>query len=213
MTQDLSAPQTLPRWEVPNVAAPLSAPASLSKPVAVSHPEPIVSHPASSVTAATDVAIADFSVAEPPSITVSVSQDIRPHKGRWKAWRNAGIELVSSVGEWVGVVGPTSNWMSRLTCAAVMLVLVSGLSLLMATSEPPVPVDDVAIEAFRSSESVEGPIVPTRENSVQQTGGREAPAREANAQERSGPIESAVYQTTDAPRNRGAWLDGRIELE
>jgi len=176
----------------------------------------MVSEPVSKVAVATDAVAAGSTEDEPTSGAGPVAEltDPRPNPtGRWRVLRDTGVDLVSSAGEWVGLIGPTSNWMSRLTCAAVALVLVSGLSLLMATSEPSPKVDDVAIEAFKATEPGEGSTSPIRENPVQQTGAQEPPAGEANARDRNGPIESAVYQTTTAPRNRGAWLEGRIELE
>lgn len=186
--------QGLPRWELPKVEAPERGDAAYD--VFASAANAAI---ANAGTGQTTTVQAIGSAA--PAVGVVHSSASRLLLQRF---RDVGAELVQSGAEWVGLFGSRSNWMTRLTAAAVSLVLVSGLSLLLATTDGPSPLDELSPDELQLSESASlAPQTLYRDRSVQPAG----------ASEEAGQVQSADYQASAAPRPRGAWLEGRIELE
>jgi hypothetical protein len=122
-------------------------------------------------------------------------------------WQS-GTELASQFGEWMGVTGPRATLMSRLTVAAVGLVLVSGVSLLLAPGDAQpqsqatalnvVPATHVVVERTAAPRALPKP----RGEIIQIQADTSTPST----------VEAATWQSSPT-KARGAWLEGTIEPE
>ena len=104
-----------------------------------------------------------------------------------------------NAGEWIGICGSQATVLSRLTAAAVGLVLVSGLSLLICPTETAKvqsePADDIQLVEVLDVEPLDS--APTS---------RVVTAHAEGASHRR-------VQPTRFENRRGAWLSGTIETE